>query len=147
MSSSIFNPSKRPVENLSKKNWRNVFVELKLWFQSKGLFYVCEIEKEEYCSQKDSVARNLTDIETLSAAVAALHVQKDKGPNPQDAGQANRDNLINYERSIQWEKDSSAVMYWLGKCCPDDLDTIEDNLTPKTSWDALYAKYSKVKAS
>ncbi|POS81931.1 hypothetical protein EPUL_006128, partial [Erysiphe pulchra] len=120
MSSNYSTSFKKPVESLSKSNWRQVFVELKLWFESKGLFY------------------------TLTAAVAALHVKKEEKPDHK--GQENQLGIINYERSSQWDRDSSAVMYWLRQCCFNDLDTIEDNITPKRVWNALYTKYSKVKA-
>ncbi|POS86125.1 hypothetical protein EPUL_001366 [Erysiphe pulchra] len=46
-----------------------------------------------------------------------------------------------------WEKESSAVIFWLRKCCSHDHDIIEEQGTPKKIWDALNGKYSKVKAS
>ncbi|KAI0993074.1 hypothetical protein K3495_g15110, partial [Podosphaera aphanis] len=130
---------KRPVETLSKANWRQFFVDLRLWFESKGLFYVCQFEKNEYCSKDHVKIRATSEIEKLTAAVAALHVEaKDPKVKSQDPFSYN-------EVSIQWEKDSSAVVFWLRQCCQNDLDLIEDNESPKRIWDALYGKYSRVK--
>ncbi|KAI0991786.1 hypothetical protein K3495_g16401, partial [Podosphaera aphanis] len=131
---------KKPVETLSKANWRQFFVDLRLWFESKGLFYVCQYEKNEYCAKDHVKVRATSDIEKLTAAVAALHVEaKEPKLKSQD--------LLNHnEISIQWEKDSSAVVFWLRQCCQNDLDLIEDNESPKKIWDALYTKYSRVKA-
>ncbi|KAI0993526.1 hypothetical protein K3495_g14658 [Podosphaera aphanis] len=122
---------KRPVETLSKANWSQFFVDLRLWLESKGLFYVCQFEKNEYCSRDHVKIRATLEIEKLTAAVAALHVEaKDPKVKSQDPFSYN-------EVSIQWEKDSSAVVFWLRQCCQNDLDLIEDNESPKRIWDAL----------
>ncbi|POS82393.1 hypothetical protein EPUL_005219, partial [Erysiphe pulchra] len=82
-----------------------------------------------------------TDIEILTASVAALHVKKD---DEVQKSSANKSNVMNHERSTQWENDESAVIYWLRRCCENDLDIIEENDTLKQIWDSLYRKYSKL---
>ena len=42
-----------PVDILTKSNWRQFFTDLQLWLESKGLFYVCENIREDYCSWRD----------------------------------------------------------------------------------------------
>ncbi|RKF56350.1 hypothetical protein OnM2_n082037, partial [Erysiphe neolycopersici] len=116
---------------------------LKLWLESKGLFYVCLHEKEKYCSVIHFRDRIPTDIEILTASVAALHVKKD---DEKKTPSVNQSSVMNHERSIQWEKDESAVIYWLRRCCGNDLDIIEESNTSKKIWDALYQKYSQVRA-
>lgn len=72
------NVHKIPVETLSKSNWRQVFTELKLWLELKGIFYVFFHEREKYCSitqYRDCIP---IDIEILNANVATLHFKKMK---------------------------------------------------------------------
>ncbi|POS88069.1 hypothetical protein EPUL_000560 [Erysiphe pulchra] len=54
--------------------------------------------------------------------------------------------VLNYEISIQWDKDASAEIFWPWYCCSHDHDIIEEQGTPKKVWDALNGKYLKVKA-
>ncbi|POS81822.1 hypothetical protein EPUL_006075, partial [Erysiphe pulchra] len=91
---------------LSKSNWRQVFTYLRLWLESKGLFYICLHKKVKYCSITHFHDRIPTDIEILTASVAALHVKKD---DEVQKSSANKSNVMNHERSIQWEKDESAL--------------------------------------
>lgn len=137
------NVCKNPVETLSKSNWRQVFTDLKLWLESKGLFYVFLHEKQTYCSVTHYSDRVPTDIEILTASVAALHVKKDGKPEKLSVNQSSD---LSHERLIQWDKDEFAVIYWLRRCCGNDLDIIEENDTSKKIWDALFRKYSKVRA-
>lgn len=44
---------KIPVDKLTKANWRQVLTDLRLWLESKGIFYVCLNEKEYYCSKRN----------------------------------------------------------------------------------------------
>ncbi|POS82196.1 hypothetical protein EPUL_005869, partial [Erysiphe pulchra] len=103
--SSPYNVLKNPVETLSKSNWRKVFTDLRLWLESKGLFYACLHEKEKYYSITYFRDRIPTDIEILIASVAALHAKKD---DEAQKSSANKSNVMKHERSIQWEKDESA---------------------------------------
>ncbi|KAI0993071.1 hypothetical protein K3495_g15113, partial [Podosphaera aphanis] len=133
---------RRPVETLTKSNWRQVFTDLQLWLESKGLFYVCENIREDYCSwqtfkrkdppvvekEKDSKEKG---VEKLTAHMDNLNI--------------NKKSLLNIEKATQWDKDASAVMYWLRQCCSNDTDIIEEQGNPRQSWNALYRKYSKVK--
>ncbi|KAI6245665.1 hypothetical protein HI914_06007 [Erysiphe necator] len=137
------NVYKNPTETLSKSSWRQVFTDLKLWLESKGLFYVCLHEKQTYCSVTHYCDRVPTDIEILTASVAALHVKKDGKP---EKSSINQSSGLSHETLIQWEKDESAVICWLRRCCGNDLDIIEENDTSKKIWDALFRKYSKVRA-
>ncbi|KAI0999847.1 hypothetical protein K3495_g8351, partial [Podosphaera aphanis] len=128
----------RPVDALTKSNWRQVFTDLKLWLESKGLFYVCTTDKSEYAAiGKDAPSH----LESLTAAVAALNISKTDGSEPMKR----KEQMAN-DRSFKWERDAAAVIYWLRQCCPHDNDIIEDEDTPKKAWNSLYAKYSKVNA-
>lgn len=69
-----------------------------------------------------------SDIEIQTANVAALHVNKDEDS---DKPTTSRSSSLNHERSIHWDKDESAVIYWIVRCCANDLDIIEENGTAK----------------
>ncbi|RKF61504.1 hypothetical protein OnM2_041068 [Erysiphe neolycopersici] len=97
---------------------------LKNPLESKGLFYVCLHEKEKYRFVTHFRDRLPTDIEILTASVAALHVKKD---DEAQKPSVNKSSVMNQERLIQLEKDESAVIYWLRRCCRNDLDVIEEN--------------------
>lgn len=86
-----------------------------------------------------------TEIEILTSTVAALQLEKN-GKADVLSGTKDHNEVLNHERSIQWDKDASAVIFWLRQCCTNDIDVIEEQGTPKKAWDALYQKYSKVKA-
>ncbi|RKF62185.1 hypothetical protein OnM2_035101, partial [Erysiphe neolycopersici] len=134
-----------PVETLDRSNWREVPTDLRLWLESKGKFYVCLDEKDSYYSSGKNDARVPTDVEILTSTVAALRLNKtgevDTQPNFK-----NHSIVLSHERSIKWDKDASAVIFWLRQCCSYDHDIIEEQGTPKKAWDALNMKYSKVKA-
>ncbi|RKF56199.1 hypothetical protein OnM2_083048 [Erysiphe neolycopersici] len=97
--------------------------------------------------QQKNDARDPTDIEILISTVAALRLNKtgevDTQPNLK-----NHSIVPSHERSIKWDKDASAVVFffWLRQCCSYDYDIIEKQGTLKKAWDALNKKYSKVKA-
>ncbi|POS81896.1 hypothetical protein EPUL_005981, partial [Erysiphe pulchra] len=130
--------SRLPVELLTKSNWRQVFTDLQLWLESRGLFYVCENIRDDYCSWRNFQGQihskkdeKKKEVEGITAGIEDLEVDR-KGS-------------LNIEKASKWDKDASAVIYWLRQCCPYDTDIIEEQGNPRDSWKALYKKYSKVK--
>lgn len=111
---------------LNKSNWRQFFTDLQLWLQSRGLFYFCENEKEDKCSWRSLQGQSnknkkdeKEEIVVFSAGIEDLVVDKNRS--------------LNTEKASQWDKDASAVMYWLRQCCTYDIDIIEEQRIPKNS--------------
>ncbi|POS86239.1 hypothetical protein EPUL_001447 [Erysiphe pulchra] len=103
---SSFSLGNSPVDTLSKSNWRQTFTDLRLWLESRGLFYACQHKKETYCLITHYQDRVPTDIEILTASVAALLVKKDGESARADF---EKSNILNHEWSIQWDKDESTL--------------------------------------
>ncbi|KAI1003389.1 hypothetical protein K3495_g4819 [Podosphaera aphanis] len=115
---------RRPVEKLTKSNWCQVFTDLQFWIESKGLFYDSPVIERNKGSKEKEVKK-------LTAGIDNLNI--------------NKKSSLNIEKATQWDKDASAVMYWLRQCCSNDTDITEEQGNPRQSWKALYRKYSKVK--
>ncbi|KAI0996699.1 hypothetical protein K3495_g11484 [Podosphaera aphanis] len=87
---------RRPVETLTKSEWRQVFMDLQLWLESKGLFYVCENIREDYCSwqifqcqdspviEKDRGSKE-NEVEKLTAHIDNLNINKKSSLNTEKA--------------------------------------------------------------
>ncbi|RKF62736.1 hypothetical protein OnM2_031042 [Erysiphe neolycopersici] len=138
---SSYDSKKLACDTLSKSNWRQFFTDFRLLLESKGQFYGCQYNKQEYCSTQKLQSRVPTNIEVLTAHIAALRVHEDNKSN--QAEEISR--TSNYERSLQWDKDAAAVIFLIRQNSSNDFDTIEDYASPKEIWDALNSKYSKIK--
>lgn len=131
------NQSRAPVETLDKSTWTQVFNDLSLWLESKGIFYVYLDEKENYCSSAKKWRQSCNwywDFDFNRCGSLTWENRQ-------------RRSSFRLERSLQWDKDASGVIFWLRQYCSHDHDIIEEQGTPKKVWNALNRKYSKMKAS
>lgn len=97
MSSELSSQWKRPIERLSKSDWQQVFTDLRLWLESKAIFYVCQFDNEQSFFINQFLVRVASGNEVLAANFAALHNSKDK---KEELSPAESSSIQSHERSI-----------------------------------------------